>query len=275
MEHLRGKTAVITGGASGIGLATARALGAQGTKLMIADVEESALNQSAGDLSDAGYEVEAVACDVGDLNSMALLAATAFQKWGAVHIVFHNAGVAVGGPVADMKHSDWEWTLRVNLWGPIHGVEVFTKRMIAGGAGGHMVFTASFAGLVPNIGLGPYCVSKYGVVALAEVLRRELRRHDIGVSVLCPMRVDTNIGLAGRNRPGVLGGPGASPGVPEQGPENDALAGRVLDAEGVAQSVIESIKMDRLYILPHEESRDAIRRRFERIDQAFGDFPPR
>ena len=136
-----------------------------------------------------------------------------------------------------------------------------------------MVFTASFAGLVPNIGLGPYCVSKYGVVALAEVLRRELRRHDIGVSVLCPMRVDTNIGLAGRNRPGVLGGPGASPGVPEQGPENDALAGRVLDAEGVAQSVIESIKMDRLYILPHEESRDAIRRRFERIEQAFGDFP--
>lgn len=273
MEDLRGKTAVITGGASGIGLATAHALGAEGTKLMIADIEESALKHSAKDLSDAGYEVEAVVCDVGDLNSMELLADAAFQKWEAVHIVFHNAGVAVGGPVADMRHSDWEWTLRVNLWGPIHGVEVFTNRMIAGGAGGHMVFTASFAGLVPNVGLGPYCVSKYGVVALAEVLRRELRRNDIGVSVLCPMRVDTKIGSAERNRPGVLRGPGASPAVPAQGPENDALAGRVLDAEGVARSVVESIKTDRLYILPHEESRDAIRRRFERIDQAFGDFP--
>ena len=183
--------------------------------------------------------------------------------------MFHNAGVAVGGPIAEMQHSDWEWTLRVNLWGPIHGVEAFTQRMIAQGQCGHMLFTASFADLVPNVGLGPYCVSKYGGVALAEVLRRELRAHDIGVSVLCPMRVATNIGHSERNRPGELGGPQASPPVLDQGEDNQNLAGRVLDVDDVAAQVGAAIIANRLYILPHEESRTPIWRRFERIDQTF------
>ena len=108
-----------------------------------------------------------------------------------VHIVFNNAGIAVGGPVLDMTHDDWRWVIDVDLWGPIHGVEAFLPRIVAQGEGGHVLFTASFAGLVPNRGLGPYCVAKYGVVALAEVLWRELREHGIGVSVLCPMRVGT------------------------------------------------------------------------------------
>ena len=159
--------------------------------------------------------------------------------------------------------------MRVNLWGPIHGVEAFTQRMIAQGQGGHMLFTASFAGLVPNVGLGPYCVSKYGVVALAEVLRRELRAHDIGVSVLCPMRVETNIGHSERNRPDELGGPEASPPVLDQGEDNPNLAGRVLNVDDVAAQVVDAIIANRLYILPHEESRTPIQRRFERIDQTF------
>ena len=269
MEHLSAKVAVITGGASGIGFATARRLASRGVRLVLADIEESALDRAVAELSATGSAVEGVVCDVGDLKAVQHLADTAFEKMGAVHIVFHNAGVAVGGPIAEMQHGDWEWTLRVNLWGPIHGVEAFTQRMIAQGQGGHMLFTASFAGLVPNVGLGPYCVSKYGVVALAEVLRRELRAHDIGVSVLCPMRVATNIGHSERNRPDELGGPEASPPVLDQGEDNQNLAGRVLNVDDVAAQVVAAIIANRLYILPHEESRTPIRRRFERIDQTY------
>ena len=269
MEHLTDKVAVITGGASGIGFATALRLASRGVRLVLADIEESALDRAATELAATGTAVEGVVCDVGDLKAVQHLADTAFEKMGAVHIVFHNAGVAVGGPIAEMQHSDWEWTTRVNLWGPIHGVEAFTQRMIAQGQGGHMLFTASFAGLVPNVGLGPYCVSKYGVVALAEVLRRELRAHDIGVSVLCPMRVATNIGHSERNRPDELGGPEASPPVLDQGEDNQNLAGRVLDVDDVAAQVVDAVVANRLYILPHEESRTPIRRRFERIDQTF------
>lgn len=269
MEHLSAKVAVITGGASGIGFATARRLASRGVRLVLADIEESALDRAVAELAATGSVVEGVVCDVGDLKAVQHLADTAFEKMGAVHIVFHNAGVAVGGPIAEMQHGDWEWTLRVNLWGPIHGVEAFTQRMIAQGQGGHMLFTASFAGLVPNVGLGPYCVSKYGVVALAEVLRRELRAHDIGVSVLCPMRVATNIGHSERNRPDELGGPEASPPVLDQGEDNQNLAGRVLNVDDVAAQVVAAIIANRLYILPHEESRTPIRRRFERIDQTY------
>ena len=269
MDHLTNKVAVITGGASGIGFATARLLASRGVRLVLADIEESALDRAVAELSTTGIAVEGVVCDVGNLDAVQNLAHTAFEKMGAVHIVFHNAGVAVGGPIAEMQHSDWEWTLRVNLWGPIHGVEAFTPRMIAQGEGGHILFTASFAGLVPNVGLGPYCVSKYGVVALAEVLRRELRTHDIGVSVLCPMRVATNIGHSERNRPGELGGPEASPPVLDQGEDNQNLAGRVLNVDDVAAQVVDAIIANRLYILPHEESRTPIRRRFERIDQTY------
>ena len=269
MEQLTDRVAVITGGASGIGLATARVLAGRGARLVLADVEASALDQAIAELSANGTTVKGVVCDVGDLKAMQRLADTAFDSMGAVHLVFHNAGVAVGGPIVDMKHSDWEWTLRVNLWGPIHGVEVFVPRMIAQGEGGHMVFTASFAGLVPNVGLGPYCVSKYGVVALAEVLRRELRSHDIGVSALCPMRVETNIGHSERNRPGDLGGPEASPLVVDQAEDDQNLAGRVLNVDDVAAQVVDAIVANRLYILPHEESRTPIRRRFERIDRTY------
>ena len=269
MEHLTDKVAVITGGASGIGFATALRLASRGVRLVLADIEESALDRAVTELAATGTAIEGVVCDVGDLKAVQHLADTAFEKMDAVHIVFHNAGVAVGGPIAEMQHSDWEWTMRVNLWGPIHGVEAFTQRMIAQGQGGHMLFTASFAGLVPNVGLGPYCVSKYGVVALAEVLRRELRAHDIGVSVLCPMRVATNIGHSERNRPDELGGPEASPPVLDQGEDNQNLAGRVLDVDDVAAQVVDAVVANRLYILPHEESRTPIRRRFERIDQTF------
>lgn len=271
MQNLSNKVAVITGGASGIGFATARLLAGHGMRLVLADIEPAALDRAVAELSASGAAVDGVICDVSDRQAVQHLADHTFEKAGGAHVVFHNAGVAVGGPIVDMQHTDWEWTLRVNLWGPIHGVEAFTQRMIAQAEGGHLLFTASFAGLVPNVGLGPYCVSKYGVVALAEVLRRELRDHDIGVSVLCPMRVATNIGHSERNRPDDLGGPEASPPVLDQGDDNANLAGRVLDVEDVAAHVVDAMLANRLYILPHEESRQPIRRRFDRIDQTFAE----
>jgi NAD(P)-dependent dehydrogenase (short-subunit alcohol dehydrogenase family) len=267
---LQGKVAVITGAASGIGLETARRLGDAGCRLVLADVEVTALEQAAGELGEV-TEVLPTITDVADLSSVEALADATYERFGRADVVFNNAGVAVGGPVTEMTHDDWRWIIDVDLWGPVHGVEAFLPRMVAAGDGGHLLFTASFAGLVPNVGLGPYCVAKYGVVALAEVLYRELRADGIGVSVLCPMRVETNIGSSQRNRPQEFGGPEASPPVPDQAEANQDLAGRVLQVSVVAEHVVAAIGTDRLYIVPHGESRAMIRRRFERIDRAFDD----
>jgi NAD(P)-dependent dehydrogenase (short-subunit alcohol dehydrogenase family) len=260
--------AVITGGASGIGLATARLLADRGYRLVLADIEESRLRSASAGF-DSKTEVLEVVTDVSDKDAVDRLADTTFDTFGRADVLFLNAGVAVGGPTVEMSHADWSWIVNVNLWGPIHGVEAFLRRMIDQGGGGHLLFTASFAGLAPNVGLGPYVVSKYGVVGLAEVLYRELRPEGIGVSVLCPMRVSTDIDSSERNRPEGLGGPGNSPKVPAQDDPNSGMAGRVLPVETVAGQVVDAIGTDRLYIVPHEESRQMIRRRFERIDRAF------
>ena len=265
------KVAVITGGASGIGLATAKQLAARGAHLVLVDMQAAALGPAAKAVTDAGGpgRVETRVCDVADHAAMVTLAADVVKTLGSVHIVFNNAGIAVGGPISDMSHDDWRWVIDVDLWGPIHGVEAFLPHMRAAKVGGHILFTASFAGLVPNVGLGPYCVAKYGVVALAEVLHRELRDDNIGVSVLCPMRVGTNIGTSQRNRDERYGGAATSPAVPDQDDANSALAGAVLDVDAVAAMVVRAIDQKQLYILPHDESRAFIRRRFERIDRAF------
>ena len=264
MLDLQNKTAVITGGASGIGLATARLLAAAGVQLLLTDVEQSTLTKASDELGAIG-----VIANVSSYQDMQSLADRAFDELGHVDIVFNNAGVAVGGPIAEMTHEDWKWIIDVDLWGPIHGVEVFLPRMIEQKRGGHIAFTSSFAGLVPNVGLGPYCVAKYGAVALAEVLHKELRAHDIGVSVLCPMRVATNIGSSERNRPEDLGGPDSSPRVPDQSEDNPDQAGAVIPVEGVAQMVVNAMKTNELYVLPHAESRQYVQRRFTRIDQSF------
>jgi NAD(P)-dependent dehydrogenase (short-subunit alcohol dehydrogenase family) len=271
MESLQGTGAVVTGGASGIGLATARLLGERGARLVLADVEAVALESAVEALRSAGIEAHGVLCDVRSYDAVRALAAEAFDLLGAVHVVFNNAGIAVGGPIVDMSHDDWRWVIDVDLWGPIHGVEAFVPRMVEQGQGGHILFTASFAGLVPNVGLGPYTVAKYGVVALAEVLYRELRPYGIGASVLCPMRVGTNIGTSERNRSDEYGGSGVSPSVPDQSEDNRDMAGRVLPVEEVAALTVEAVLLNRLYVLPHDESRASIRRRFERIDRTFDD----
>lgn len=269
MDRFEGAGAMITGGASGIGLAVAKQLGARGAKLVLADIEQSALDAAVAAFAEAGVEAHGVICDVSKRESVEALADESFGKLGKVHLIFNNAGVAVGGPILEMTHEDWRWIVDVDLWGPIHGVESFVPRMVEQGEGGHVLFTASFAGLVPNVGLGPYCVAKYGVVALAEVLYRELRSAEIGVSVLCPMRVGTNIGHSERNRADEYGGADAGSFVESQDESNEEMAGRVLDVDDVAALTVDAVVNNRLYVLPHDESRRAIQRRFERIDRTF------
>jgi len=267
---LDGRVAVITGGASGIGLATAKRLRARGAQLVLADIEAAPLERAAAEL-----DALAIVTDVSSKAAVDALADQTYTTFGRADIVFNNAGVAAGGPIIEMTHADWEWQMAVNLWGPIHGVEAFVPRMVAaagtstGRRQGHMLFTASFAGLAPNVGLGPYCVTKYGIVAMAEVLHKELRPHGIGVSVLCPMRVATNIGTSERNRPAALGGPNTEHPVPDQDENNPDLAGRVLPVETVAAMVDDAVFTERLYVLPHDESRGMIQRRFGRIEAAF------
>jgi NAD(P)-dependent dehydrogenase (short-subunit alcohol dehydrogenase family) len=282
VDSLEGRGAVVTGGASGIGFATARELGLRGSRVVIGDVEVPALEQAVERLRAAGVDAFGVPCDVRRLDHVTRLADEAFRHLSAVHIVFNNAGVAVGGPIAAMTHDDWRWVIEVDLWGPIHGVEAFLPRLREQGQGGHILFTSSFAGLVPNIGLGPYCVAKYGVVGLAEVLARELKADGIGVSVLCPMVVATNIGTSERNRSSDYGPrardlprPPASPpraassGGPAPGPGRGEDV--VLDVDDVARLTVEAILADRLYVLPHQGARGSIRRRFERIDSTFAE----
>lgn len=266
MQDLRGKVAVITGGASGIGLATASALSRADVRLVLADIEESALASAVAGLAAAGAQVIGVRTDVGDKASVDALADATWRKWGRADIVFNNAGIAAAGPSHLATHADWEWTVRVNVWGPIHGIEAFVPRMIQQGEGGHVLFTASFAGLVPNRDLGPYCMSKFAVVGMAECLARDVKDHGIGVSILLPMRVASNIYTSTRNRPAEMGGAIETPFTEEQ---KASMQGRELAAEPVADLVVSGIRRGDLYIHTHAEARESVRRRWQRLDAAF------
>ncbi len=261
MDELRNRVAVITGGGSGIGAAMAHAFARQGMRIVLADIEQAAMDAVATSI---GGDVLTVRTDVTKLDSVQALAENAFSHFGAVHLLCNNAGVALFGPIETMTHRDWQWIINVDLWGVIHGVEVFVPRMIAQGQGGHIVNTASMAGLVPMQGLGAYVTAKCAVVGLSETLQRDLSQYGIGVSVLCPMVVNTNINASARNRPPELRNPGEEPAAPPQG----GMAGGVIEADEVAARVVAAVKTKDLYILTHKASREIIQHRFARLDRA-------
>jgi NAD(P)-dependent dehydrogenase (short-subunit alcohol dehydrogenase family) len=267
MDNFLDKVAVITGGASGIGLAVAEALAAEGARLVLADIEQAALDDAVASFEEAGVAVTGMRTDVSSREDIVALADHAFDVGGGVDIVFNNAGVAVFGAIQDMTQQDWAWTMNVNVWGPIHGIEVFVPRMIEQGRGGHVLFTASFAGLVANRELGAYNVSKAAVVAMAESLRKDVREHNIGVSVLCPMRVQSNIDLSARNRPDELGGSAANRTYTAE--ELEALDGRLIDTAPVAALVLDAMRRNDLYIHTHQEAATYFQRRADRISDAF------
>jgi len=274
MQELTGRVAVVTGGASGIGLALAHAFGAEGMKVVIADIEPDALERAAAELRGAGLEVRAVVCDVSDGEAVDALAAAAVDAFGAVHVVCNNAGVSGGGLLQDLTTKDWEWILGVNLWGVIHGVRAFLPLLVAQGEG-HVVNTGSVLGLFSAPFTAPYSVSKYGVVALSESLFHELAMTspEVGVSVLCPGWVDTNLHSADRNRPTELrddtdpdSGTGDPPAVGDGIGEvlKGVMAEGMAPAE-VAANVVAAVKDRQFYVITHESSNDAIAGRTEAI----------
>jgi NAD(P)-dependent dehydrogenase (short-subunit alcohol dehydrogenase family) len=231
---------------------------------VLGDVDEAGMDDVVAAIRAKGGEALAVRTDVSDLGQVQRLADSAFATFGTVHVLCNNAGVAVWGGLERATHRDWQWVLGINLWGVIHGVEAFVPRMIAQGQGGHILNTASMAGLIASQGLGVYNTSKYAVVGLSETLHKDLRPHGIGVSILCPMGVSTNIRTSERNRPADLQNP--------KGPEDNdwfQLIGRYLEPEDVAGRVLRAVKANRLYVITHEEAREPLRRRFERMDKAF------
>jgi NAD(P)-dependent dehydrogenase (short-subunit alcohol dehydrogenase family) len=179
-----------------------------------------------------------------------------------VHVLCNNAGVAAWGGLEHATHRDWQWVLGVNLWGVIHGVEAFVPRMIARGEPAHIVNTASMAGLIASKGLGVYNTSKYAVVGLSETLAKDLKPYRIGVSVLCPMGVQTRIRQSERNRPAALRNERLAGGEPVE------LIGRSLAPETVADMVLAAIRGNELYVITHDEALEPLRRRAERLERA-------
>ena len=267
MQDFEGRVVVITGGGNGIGAALAHAFAARGARLVLADIDERAMAAVADPLAGAGTAVLCVRTDVGEPGDVQALADATERRFGAVHVVCNNAGVALFGDMAAATHADWLYTMRVNFWGVVHGVETFVPRLLAHGAGGHIVNTASMAGLVGMRWLGIYSASKFAVVGLSEALHRELADHDIGVSVLCPMIVQTNINENSvRNRPAVLRNPGSEELAV---PAADAMAGGTIPADEVARRVLRGITRNDLYILTHPEQRAILRRRAARQEAMF------
>lgn len=263
MDTLAGKVAVVTGGASGIGRALCLAFAREGADVVVADLDETGMTETAAGVARAGRKAIAVRTDVSRLADVLALADRAWRELGRVHVLCNNAGVALWGGLETATHRDWEWAIGVNLWGVIHGIEAFVPRMIAQKEPGHIVNTASMAGLIASQGLGVYNTTKYAVVGLSETLQKDLRGHGIGVSVLCPMGVKTAIRQSARNRPAALANPESQAARGEVD-----LIGRSLEPEHVAERVLRAIRDNRLYVITHEEGLVPLRRRFERMAQA-------
>jgi NAD(P)-dependent dehydrogenase (short-subunit alcohol dehydrogenase family) len=237
---------------------------------VLADLNEDAMASVASDLRARGADVLTVPTDVTSVDSVRALADAAERRFGAVHVVCNNAGVATFGEIASSTHADWQYTMNVNFWGVVHGVETFVPRLVARGQGGHVVNTASMAGLVGMRWLGIYCASKFAVVGLTEALHRELVEHGIGVSVLCPMIVQTNINENSvRNRPAALRNPGEEAAVDPILPDNAAMVGSVIAPDEVARRVVRALDRRDLYILTHPEQREILKRRWMRQDRMF------
>ena len=269
MDSLRDRVAVVTGGGSGIGRALVDVFAREGARIVVADVDEAAATEVAETVRKNGGTALAVRTDVSQRADVQSLADRAFAELGAVDVLCNNAGVALWGPLETATYEDWQWVLGVNLWGVIHGLDAFLPRMIASGRRGHVVNTASMAGLLATRGLGVYNTSKYAVVGLSETLAKDLTPHGIGVSVLCPLGVATRIRTSERNRPAHLRSAAAPAAAPV------ALDGTTLAADAVAEMVLSAILENRLYVITHPESLEPIRRRFQRIERAVLEQRPR
>ncbi len=272
MREFSGKVAVVTGAASGIGLAIATRAAREGMRVVLADIEADALERTAAALRAAGADILAVPTDVASAESVAALAEQTIAAYGAVHLLFNNAGVAAGGLLWERTLADWQWVLGVNLWGVIHGIRSFVPLMLAQQDGGYIVNTASAAGLITTPALSIYTMTKHAVVALSETLSVQLAQQDaaVKVSVLCPMWVNTRIMESGRNRPAALQNPASASGPASTEVETFRhLVETGKSPEEIAAAVFAAIRDERFYILTHPDVAPLVRRRMEAILDAF------
>lgn len=268
MRELAGKTAFVTGGASGIGLALGRAFAEAGMKVMLADIEADALTNAVSSLRGVGPDLRGVACDVADPASVERAAKASYEAFGNVHVVCNNAGV--GGSIDNYSPDSWRWVLDVNVMGVLHGIATFVPHIRAHSEGGHIVNTASLAGILSGHWLSPYSASKFAVVAMSEGLATQLKPFGIGVSVLCPGFVRTRIHESARNRQERYG----SSEAPEPGSPLAALISQIeqlvqsgIDPSDVAARVLAAIREDDLYVFTHAggDLRTKVEERFAAI----------
>ena len=265
METMKGRVAVVTGAASGIGKALALGFADEGANVVLADIEEAPLRAAEAEIADRGVEALGVITDVTDADSVGALAQATIDRFGAVHMVCNNAGVGGGGLIRNQQLVDWKWVVDVCLWGVIHGVHHFLPHLIEAEES-HIMSTASVAGLMSVPGLGPYNAAKYGVVAIMETLHLEMQRDrnaNVGVSVLCPGVVRTNIATAQRNRPEELRrqrrprpegkAPSETADARRRNANIAAALERGMDPSQVAAKVIEAMYERRFWVLSHPE----------------------
>jgi NAD(P)-dependent dehydrogenase (short-subunit alcohol dehydrogenase family) len=265
MDVVAGKVAVVTGGASGIGRAVAERAAAEGMKIVLADIEEAPLQEAARSLAESGAEVLAVVTDVSDASSVEAMRDRALERFGAVHVLHNNAGVGGGGLMWTISDADWRWILGVNLFGVINGIRAFVPVLLEQGEG-HVVNTASVAGLLSPPLYGPYSASKHAVITISEILYRDLRlaQSTVGVSVLCPGYVRTRITEADRNRP--VWAPASRTGpVSEETRATAQAVAEGIDPATVANHVLDAVRTNRFYILTHPEFNVAIQLRLQDI----------
>jgi NAD(P)-dependent dehydrogenase (short-subunit alcohol dehydrogenase family) len=268
MRELAGKTAFVTGGASGIGLALGRAFAQAGMKVMLADIEADALTAAVEDLRHSAPDIRGVVCDVADPASVERAAQASYQAFGNVHVVCNNAGVAAAGGIDNISLDNWRWVLDVNLMGVLHGIRSFLPHIRAHGEGGHIVNTASMAGINGGLGFSPYVASKYAVVGMSEGLATQLKPLGIGVTVLCPGFVRTRIGESGRNRPERYGATQTPDPASPAGLLIAHIAQRLqsgLDPLVIAARVLAAIREDELYVFTHPEMRGEVEERFAAV----------
>ncbi|ODS92895.1 MAG: hypothetical protein ABS45_04620 [Comamonas sp. SCN 65-56] len=280
IEEFAGRTAVLTGAGSGFGLECARIAARRGMRLVLVDVQQDALDKVAAELSDAGAEVLARRVDVADAAQMQALADAVAERFGAPHLVFNNAGVGSGGLVWENTLADWQWVLGVNLWGVVHGVRLFTPMMLAAARAdpawrGHIVNTASMAGLLTPPNMGIYNVSKHAVVALTETLYQDLSlvTEQVGASVLCPYFVPTGITQSDRNRPQSLRDAALTPSQRiGQAMIDKAVASGKVSAAEVAAKVFDAVASGTFYIYSHPRALGNVESRMQAIVE--GRNPP-
>jgi NAD(P)-dependent dehydrogenase (short-subunit alcohol dehydrogenase family) len=278
MKTFQGRTAVITGAGSGFGLETARVAAREGMNLVLADVQADALERAAAELRAAGAQVLPFRLDVSKASEVEALGAAAIDRFGAPNVVFNNAGVGAGGLIWEHSAADWEWVMGVNVMGVAHGVRVFTPPMLAaaradGSYEGHIVNTASMAGLLNPPNMGVYNVSKHAVVSLSETLYQDLAlvTDQVSASVLCPFFVPTGISQSHRNRPAELSTAGGKPTKSQriaQAMTGKAVESGKVSAAQVAQLIFDAMRAKRFYIYSHPKALASVQTRLEDIMQA-------